>query len=171
MAGLIHLYCGDGKGKTTAACGLAARMLGHGKRVVFAQFFKDGTSGELAVLRAAGAQILCRPDCAGFFFDLSEREKAKVRAVFDALFAQTVDASKDANLLVLDECAGALSGGLISEAPLFRFLTHKPEQLEVVLTGRDPSDRLISVADYVSEIVKIKHPYDRGVPAREGAEY
>ena len=142
---MLHLYWGNGKGKTTAAMGLALRALGHGRRVVIVQFLKDGTSGEIAPLRTAGATVYACPN-AKFTWLMDENDKAQARAVSaDALekaLAQPFD------LLVLDE-AGR----------------------EVVVTGRDPAPWLQDAADYSTEMQMHKHPYTQGIAAREGVEY
>ena len=167
--GKIHIYCGDGKGKTTAAVGLAARASGSGFRVVFVQFLKGGTTGELAslaLLENIRMMRLSRPY--GFTWTLSEAETAQLTASQNALFSKATAFCGDGErtLLVLDEVLGALSRTAVIE-----FLRNKPDALEVVLTGRDPDEELIALADYVSEVRKIKHPMDEGVMAREGIEY
>lgn len=172
--GKIHIYCGDGKGKTTAAVGLAARASGSGFRVVFVQFLKGGTTGELAslaLLENIRMMRLSRPY--GFTWTLSEAETAQLTASQNALFSKATAFCGDGErtLLVLDEALGALSTGTLSRTAVIEFLRNKPDALEVVLTGRDPDEELIALADYVSEVRKIKHPMDEGVMAREGIEY
>lgn len=173
MGGLIHIYCGDGKGKTTAAAGLAVRAAGAGKRVLFAQFFKNGTSSEIAVLRSlpnVETEICEAPH--GFFRDMDaparERAKADYTALLDGVLARARDG---VDVLILDEATSACKYRMISESALLDFLRTKPEGLEVVLTGRDPSAALLDAADYVTEMLKRKHPYDRGIQARRGIEY
>ena len=170
--GLIHIYCGDGKGKTTAAVGLSVRASGCGRKVVFAQFFKDGTSGECAVLEKLPGVLFLRPERTfGFFWTLSEAEKAEARDFYTAHLHRAMDLARDADLLVLDEAMSACAHGVIDEGELLAFLREKPEGLEVVLTGRDPSAAMQEAADYITEMRKIKHPFDRGIPARLGVEY
>ena len=170
--GLIHIYCGDGKGKTTAAMGLSVRAAGCGRKVVFAQFFKDGHSGECCVLEKLPNITFLRPEKTfGFFWTLSEAEKAEARAFYTAHLQRALDLAKDADLLVLDEAMSACAHGMIDEEALLAFLRTKPEGLEVVLTGRDPSPAMQDAADYVTEMKKIKHPFDRGIPARKGVEF
>ena len=172
MAGLVHLYWGDGKGKTTAAMGLALRALGHGRRVVVVQFLKDGTSGELDGLRRLGAEVFSGPAGLPFVFQMNEEEKQACRAAvsrtFDAATAYAV--REGATLLVLDEVCAALSCGFLDEAQLLAFLDSRPETLEVVLTGRNPPDEVQARADYITEMTKRRHPFDRGVGARKGIE-
>ena len=164
MQGLIHLYCGDGKGKTTAAVGLSVRAAGAGKRVLFAQFLKDGSSSELNVLRALqNVEVACCEQNFGFFRSMDEQTKAAAR-----LMRKSADG---VDLLVLDEAVAACNHGLIEEATLIDFLRGRPKALEVVLTGRDPSQHLLDAADYVTEMRKRKHPFDRGIAARRGIEF
>ena len=170
--GLIHIYCGDGKGKTTAAVGLSIRAAGCGRKVVFAQFFKDGTSGECEVLEQLPNITFVRPKKTfGFFWTLSEAEKVEARDYYTAHLKKALNLSAEADLLVLDEAMSACTHGVIDEKALLAFLQEKPEGLEVVLTGRDPSQAMQEAADYITEMKKVKHPFDRGIGAREGVEY
>lgn len=172
MSGLIHIYCGDGKGKTTAAMGLALRAAGSGKRVLILQLLKDGTSSEFASLaRVPGIQTIPHTRTFGFSWTLSDEEKKQAKEYYTGLLEHAFDRGRDVDLLVLDEALGACSSGMTDEARLLSLLAGKPEALEVVLTGRGPSQALLDAADYVTEMKKIKHPYERGVPARKGIEY
>lgn len=170
--GLVHIYCGDGKGKTTAAVGLAIRMAGAGKRVVFTQFFKDGSSSEIKLLRTVEQirTMHCKT-VPGRFSRMDEAARAKAKADYSSLLEEVLCAARDADLLVLDEAISACNNGTISEARVMEFLRAKPEGLEVVLTGREPSRELLEQADYVTEMKKIRHPYDRGITARKGIEF
>ena len=172
MAGLIHIYCGDGKGKTTAAMGLAVRCAGSGRRVLVLQFFKDGKSSEFAALAyVPGVAVIPQTRSFGFSWTLSPAEKEEARAYYSGLLEEAFDRSSDYDLLVLDEAMSACTTGMIDEARLLALLAGKPAELEVVLTGRNPSQALLDAADYVTEMKKIKHPYERGVAARKGIEY
>lgn len=172
MSGLIHIYCGDGKGKTTAALGLALRAAGSGKRVLLLQFFKDGKSSEFSALsHVPGIETVPQTRTFGFSWTLSEAEKAEARTYYSALLEDAFARSADDGLLVLDEAMSACTTGMIDEGRLLRLLAEKPEELEVVLTGRNPPEALLDAADYVTEMKKIKHPYERGVAARKGIEY
>ena len=124
MQGLIHLYCGDGKGKTTAAVGLSVRAAGAGKRVLFAQFLKDGSSSELNVLRALqNVEVACCEQNFGFFRSMDEQTKAAARLTYSALLEDVMRKSADGvDLLVLDEAVAACNHGLIEEATLIDFL-------------------------------------------------
>ena len=172
--GLVHIYCGDGKGKSTAATGLAIRAAGSGMKVLFARFLKTERSAELKVLREVPEIDVKNPEKSyGFFAMLTDAEKAELREVYARFWKQI---KKDAKagayqMLVLDEILVACSYGVIPLDDVDQFLRCKPEELEVVMTGRNPDERLLARADYVSEIQKVKHPYDRGVTARKGIEF
>ena len=171
--GLIHLYCGDGKGKTTAAAGLSLRAAGAGKRVPFVQFFKNGNSSEVKALRQMETvRTLHSAIPHHRFSKMGEQERIRAQDDYRRLLEDALAAAReDVDLLVLDEVISACNHEIVSEEALLEFLRTKPEGLEVVLNGRDPSDALLSLADYVTEMRKIKHPYDRGVRARRGIEF
>lgn len=172
MSGLIHLYCGDGKGKTTAALGLALRAAGSGRKVLLLQFLKDGKSSEFAALGSVpGIETVPQKRAFGFTWTLTEEEKAEARDYYTGLLETAFARAGDFDLLVLDEALGACAAGLLEEKRLLELLRGRPEDLEAVLTGRGPSQALLDAADYVTEMKKVKHPYERGVPARPGIEY
>lgn len=169
----MHIYCGDGKGKTTAAIGLAVRFVGSGRRVYFLQFLKGSPTCELAVLaRIPEITVQRNDEDFGFSFTMTPAQKAQVTQMHNEHLRQSVQACQHGGygMLVLDECLGALSAGLLDGDLLRAFLRERPTDLEVVLTGRNPPADLVDQADYVSEIQKKKHPFDRGVPARPGVE-
>lgn len=169
----IHIYCGDGKGKTTAAVGLAVRAAGNGKKVVLTQFLKDGSSSELNILRELPQiKVLSCTKKFGFFWNMSEEQKEEARKAYTDLFEEAVREAIDSHafLLVMDEFVAAYNHGMIEREKALKFLKEKPAALEVVLTGRDPAPELVELADYVSEIQKRKHPFDQGIPARKGIE-
>lgn len=172
MPGLVHIYCGDGKGKTTAAIGLAVRTAGTGKKVVFTQFFKDGSSSEIKVLQGVvNFQVVHCKTVRGFWKRMTGEQKAKASEDYTRLLAEVTQLAMNADLLVLDEIVSACNHGTVAETAVTDFLRRKPEHLEVVLTGRNPSENLLSLADYVTEMRKIKHPYDCGITARKGIEF
>jgi len=167
--GLIHIYCGDGKGKTTAVTGLAVRCAGCGGKVLWFQFLKRDTSGERKGLSAIdGIELLPGYDKMKFTFRMTEEEKQEAKSFFEKMFheIETKVHENEYDLLVMDEVIGAVNAGMIKEEELLQFLKEKPEGLEVALTGRNPSNGLVDCADYVSNIQKVKHPYDRGIGAR-----
>ena len=169
---MLHIYCGDGKGKTTCAMGLAVRAAGHGRKVVVAQFLKGSNSGERITL-TSNPNVTCLPvpETIKFIFMMNEQEKAEASAEMTASFRQAAELSRDADLLVLDELCGAVSTGMIALDEILAFLDSRPESLEVVITGRDPAPELQERADYITEMRKVKHPFDQGVTAREGVEW
>ena len=172
--GLIHIYCGEGKGKTTAAVGLAVRHAGFGGKVVLAQFLKDGTSSECRALsKLENVTMLAANPCGKFSFQMTGEEKQQCSAAIGRTFAAATGFAvrEGATLLVLDEVCAAVSGGFLSEEELIAFLDGKPDDLEVVLTGRNPSEGLQARADYITEMVKRRHPFDKGVGARKGIEF
>ncbi len=170
--GLIQLYCGDGKGKTSAAMGQCLRAVGHGLRVGIVQFLKDGSSGELAALRALDCVTVfpALPEVK-FTFAMTPEEKRQARDFNDRLLVSAAGQSAELDVLLLDEVCAAVSTGLLDEEALLRFLREKPAGLEVLLTGRDPSAGLTELADYISEIRMVRHPFEKGVSAREGIEW
>ena len=171
MNSLIHIYCGDGKGKTTAAAGLAVRCAGAGKKVIFAQMIKPGDSSEIKVLEnIPQVTVRCCDTVRGWVRDMGADEKAKLKSDLDAFLERLFEEAADADLLVLDESVNACRLGVLDEEKLLGLLGKRPSRLEVVLTGRGPSEALLEIADYVTEMKKIKHPLDRGIGARVGIE-
>lgn len=172
--GYIHIYCGDGKGKTTAALGLALRAAGRNKKVLIARFLKTDDSGEVTALaQVTGVKVLPCVKTFGFYFQMTGQQKKEAKEYYEEQFQkawlQAVEGSYD--MLILDEIMAACSYDLVSEQTLIQYLQKKTEGLEVVMTGRNPSESLLHMADYVSEIQKRKHPFDDGIGAREGIEY
>ena len=168
---LIHIYYGDGKGKTTAAVGQAVRSAGYGYKVLFYQFLKDNTSSERKSLEQL-ENITCMKgrEEVKFSFQMSEEEKKEVRQYYKEQLQMLEIEAKNYDVFVLDEAVCAVGIGLLEENELIRFLENKPKKLEVILTGHTISDRLLQTADYVTEMKKIKHPFDRGISARQGIE-
>lgn len=170
--GCVHVYCGDGKGKTTAAVGLAVRAAGRGKRVLIARFLKTEDSGEVEVLRRIpGIKVLPCERTFGFVSRMTPKIREEAALYYRKQLEQACRMAPSCDMLILDEIMAACRYGMVSEAALLDFLHRRPGQLEVVLTGRDPSETILAEADYVSEICMKKHPYTRGLAAREGIEY
>ncbi len=170
---MIHLYYGDGKGKTTAALGLALRAYGAGFTVILAQFLKTMPSSELSALAfLPGVTVLRSNGDFGFTWTLSDAEQTALREEQNALLQRAVAACPETEktLLVLDEAVGAYTYGYLDHAPLLSCLESLPPQVEVVLTGRDPAPELLERADYVTEMKKIRHPFDQGIVSRRGIE-
>ncbi|MGI6498728.1 MAG: cob(I)yrinic acid a,c-diamide adenosyltransferase [Oscillospiraceae bacterium] len=172
--GLVHLYWGDGKGKTTCALGLGLRVAGSGGGVLLAQFLKDNSGSERsAVARMPLFRCVPGPETIPFSVQMDETEKEKARALCKDLFDRAVSACREGayRLLILDELCAALSEGFLEEGPVFAFLDQKPPALEVAITGRNPPPGLLARADYITHFQEEKHPYRRGVGARRGIEY
>ena len=192
--GCVHIYCGDGKGKTTAAVGLAVRMQGCGGYVIAARFLKTDESGEVGALKSLpGIELLpCdrsfgftwqmtdaqREEASGYYGAMFERARERALEFCDRLEEKEREEKKNAvpdrdcrALLILDEIFAACSGGFVQEKKVVDFLRKRPHNLEVVMTGRNPSEELLGEADYISEIVCRRHPFEKGMTARRGIEY
>lgn len=167
--GLIHLYWGEGKGKTTAAMGLALRSLGAGRRVVIVQFLKGGRSGEIPLLQSLGAQVFRGKAGGKFTARMDEAERAETRDLQTEHLREALICGAD--LLVLDEACAALEKGLVDGELLRRAVLEKPAGQELVLTGRRPAEWMLEAADYSTEMCCHRHPFSRGIPAREGVEF
>ncbi len=166
---MIHIYYGDGKGKTTAAVGLAVRAAGSGLRVLFVQFLKTDSSGERSVLGKLDNVTLTNcPLNLKFTFDMTDAEKHRTavlyRSIFERSAATALSDRYDMIVLVINE-------GMLAEAQVYEFITNAPKSIEIVMTGHNPSPRFLAAADYITEMKKHKHPFDRGMSARKGIEF
>lgn len=171
--GFIHIYEGNGKGKTTAAVGLSIRFAGNGGKVLFTQFLKRNDSGELGILeQIENIQLFRCEESFGFTFQMTLEEKKKAADYYNLHLTNVLDETvrQRVGLLVLDEVLDACNGEMINQDIIIKFLREKPRELEVVLTGRNPAKELLEFADYVTYMEKIKHPYDKGIGARKGIE-
>lgn len=170
--GLVQVYTGNSKGKTTAAVGLAVRARGAGLEVAFVQFVKGGPrSSELGMLEALGV-VVTRPAQASTGLLKGGPTDEDYRAAAEAWeIAADAISSGRYDLVVLDEACVALAHAFIDEASVLAALAARPTYVEVVFTGRGAPDALIDAADLVTEMTLRKHPYDRGVPARRGIEF
>lgn len=169
MTGLVHLYCGEGKGKTTAAMGLALRALGAGRQVAVVQFLKGGPSGEIPLLESLGAQVFRGKAGMKFTFQMNEEEKARTHALQTEHLRQALACA--AGLLVLDEACAAWQTNLVDREMLRRAVLDKGPEQELVLTGRQPPEWMWDAADYITEMRCHRHPYEKGIGAREGVEF
>lgn len=171
--GLIHIYTGDGKGKTTACVGLTVRCAGSGRKVVFSQFLKDNKSSELGVLKQLeNINVILCDKTFGFIFKMDDAKKAEAKECYTEYMKRVIKEAVDsgADMLVMDEMIATYNANFIDREYFLDFLRNKPEGLEVVMSGRDPQPELVDLADYVSCVTKVKHPFEQGVPAREGVE-
>ena len=169
---MIHLYCGEGKGKTTAAMGLALRMAGRGRGVVIAQFLKSSDSGERTALsRLAQVTLLPVPEEMKFTFAMTEVEHRQAAEQSQSLLTEAIRLAREpgCGLLVLDEVCSAVNAGMLPLEDVLCALDIP--DLEIVLTGRDPHPTLEARADYITCCQKIRHPFDCGLPARPGIEF
>lgn len=194
---MIQLYTGDGKGKTTAAAGLAARAAGSGLRVLFSQFMKGNDTGELHVLKnLPQVTILRSPKQFGFYRTLGREEIEELTQIHNRILDEILKKveNRDCDVVVLDEITYPVSWGLVDAEKLKRLLTlaaNPPmaeeaagcpgERLsenspgagfpELVLTGRNPADFMTERADYITEMRAVRHPFEKGIAARKGIEY
>lgn len=169
--GLIHIYCGDGKGKTTAAVGLSVRCAGRGGKVLFFQFLKGDKSGERHILELIdGIDVEKGAEIMKFVWNMTDEEKSDAKDFYAKKFDEICEKSSGYDMLVLDEIIPSLKYNFVTLDRLMLFLKTKPRHLEVILTGRDPDEKLIEIADYVTEMKKIKHPFDLGITMREYVE-
>lgn len=172
--GRIHLYYGDGKGKTTAAIGLALRALGWGRRVLLVQFLKGNGSGERASLSIhPGFDALSVPDHIKFASQMGHGERKQAKQLCERLLREAEERCQSGayDLLLLDEVCAAVSEGFLEESRVRGLMDRKPGALELVLTGRNPAPSMLQAADYVTEMKNVRHPYAGGLSAREGIEY
>lgn len=174
--GLIQIYTGEGKGKTTAAIGQAVRARGRGYKVLLIQFLKEKKgSGEISLLESLGIKVICKGGKYKWPFlnKIEEDERRKIRTEWTTLLdkiTQEISAQRY-DLLILDEVNVVVYYGLIDEDRLINFIKKKPDFLEIILTGRHASPGLVQTAHLVSEVRNIKHPFEKGVRARKGIEY
>ena len=171
--GLGQVYTGEGKGKTTAAMGLAARAVGQGLRVCILQFLKDKPSGEVSSARKLGVRLVRFPGAFCLGRRLSREEKSRLKAKMQQAFSLTEEIveSGQYDLVILDELNFVLYKRLIKVQDILRLIKSKPSYVELVLTGRYAPESVIRVAGLVTEMVEIKHPFRRGVKERKGIEY
>lgn len=173
MPGLLHVYTGDGKGKTTAAVGMLIRAQGAGMRTLFCQFLKGQDTAELAPLSRLGIELLRTGEVKQFFWNMSDAEKKECvkshQMCYNKMKAKLLSGEYD--LVVLDEAIPAMELGLLPTTEVEALIRQRPAETELVFTGRNAPEWLTGLADYVSVIHAVKHPYERGVPARRGIEY
>ena len=171
---MIHVYYGDGKGKTTAAIGLAVRAAGSRMRVLFVQFMKTEFSGERHTLsHTENISLTFAPVELKFTYEMDDAEKSKAAIMFRKIFddAVTTVLTQKYDMIVLDEIFTAIEAGVLSEYEVREFVSNAPKNLEIVMTGHNPPEKILELADYITEMKKVRHPYDEGVQARFGIEF
>lgn len=171
---MIHIYIGDGKGKTTAAIGLAIRNIGFEGKVLFAQFLKSMRTGEIDVLSRIDGLLFIRPNMRHKEFiwcmNQTKLEETKEDIVKGFKEISEIINKGEFSLVVLDEVLDIIDCGFLNEADLLTLLENN-SKTEFVLTGRKASEELKKAADYITVMKKEKHPFDRGIKARKGIEY
>ena len=170
MQGFVQVYTGDGKGKTTAALGLALRAAGAGLRIYFGQFIKNADYSEIKALARFADCITVRQFGRGCFLltEPAPEDRAAARRALEGLSEALT--SGDYDLVIADEANVAVTLGLIEANDLVSLIDRRPEQVELVLTGRGAPDAVLARADLVTEMRCVRHYYDRGVLARQGIE-
>lgn len=172
--GLIHVYCGDGKGKTTCALGLALRAAGAKMNVVIIQFLKGSDTSELLSLKNIPLiSVLRNTQDFGFVNSMTPQQLEEVKQMHnDNLnIALRLIETEKCDLLILDELTYVYDMKLIDTEKIDSLIKNKPENLELVITGRNPSSIFIDNADYITEMKALKHPFDKGIHARKGIEF
>ncbi|GFZ30571.1 cob(I)alamin adenolsyltransferase/cobinamide ATP-dependent adenolsyltransferase [Clostridium zeae] len=173
--GYVQIYTGNGKGKTTAALGLAFRAVGDGMRVIMVQFLKSNKTGELnsSELHSPNFKIYRFEKRRGFVWTLNDQEKLELKSeIMEAYnFVKEVIKERKCDILILDEVMAAIYNNFLEVSMITDLIDSKPEDMELILTGRNAPKELIERADLVTEMKDIKHYYEKGVVAREGIEY
>ncbi|MEA3546643.1 MAG: cob(I)yrinic acid a,c-diamide adenosyltransferase [Thermodesulfobacteriota bacterium] len=172
MKGLVLLFTGNGKGKTTAALGQALRAAGQGLKVCFIQFIKGSwQTGEQRIMALFKDRIDFFVKGSGFTWQAEDRDELirETRKAFD--FAGDKISSGEYDMVILDELTYLVKYGMVKEGEVVKMIRNRPETQHLVITGRDASDGLITVADLVTEMREIKHPFSQGIKARKGIEF
>ena len=172
--GCVHIYYGNGKGKTTCGVGLCVRAAGAGWKVLVYQFLKDSTSSERKILKQLPQVTLLEGmEKVKFTFNMTPEELDQARIYYTQAFKKIVKMTCEGGyqMVFLDELLHMIRLELIEEKLVTDFLERRPDGVEVIMTGYDPSPRLLEMADYVSKITKEKHPFDSKLPARRGIEF
>lgn len=170
--GMVEIFTGDGKGKTTAALGVALRASGHGLKVFIVYFMKGGFPyGEQKVLSRLPGISFAKFGLESFVDpnNVTEAEKEQARKALQK--AKEVIFSNEYDIVVLDEINLAAAWKLVDIDEVIKLIKGKPEKVELILSGRNADDRLVELADLVTEMTKVKHPYDKGILARKGIDY
>ncbi|MBI2596795.1 cob(I)yrinic acid a,c-diamide adenosyltransferase [Candidatus Daviesbacteria bacterium] len=172
--GLVIVYTGEGKGKTTAALGLVLRASGYNKRCFVVQFGKAWFTGELVGIKKLGTKVKIIQGGKGFLNILGSKiskteHKKAANQTYDILYKEVM--SNNWDIVVADEIIGAVSSKVLSITRLLQLINDKPSQLDLVLTGHHAPKELIKLADLVTEMREVKHPYRVGILAKKGIDF
>jgi cob(I)alamin adenosyltransferase len=174
MTGLVHIYTGNGKGKTTAAVGLGVRAYGRGFKVLLVQFLKGTDTGELNTLKLLEPDFTVHrnDEIKKFIWDMTPDEIEDTKKIQQNIFNFGKDAimSGKWDLVIMDEIMAAITLEFVELQDVIDLVKNKPKKVELVMTGRNAPDELVELADYVSEIKPVKHPMEKGIKARKGIE-
>jgi cob(I)alamin adenosyltransferase len=170
-AGLVHIYTGEGKGKTTASVGLAVRAKSRGLQVLYAQFMKEAEGGgEAELLRKMDVEFVSYDKVLSTVFN-PDADRDSIRKEALAALDSVKSKLAEFDLAILDEFLYVVGEGLITEDEALSLVKEKPEAVELVLTGRGATKALIEAADHVTEMKDVKHPFQEGIGARRGIDY
>ncbi|MBQ9010720.1 MAG: cob(I)yrinic acid a,c-diamide adenosyltransferase [Clostridia bacterium] len=171
----LHIYTGNGKGKTTAGMGMALRFLGHDRTVLVAQFLKKGNSGELTALgRFPGATMMSAPPLSGFTFRMTDEERRQAALDQTAFAGEIRDRIElvQPDMILLDELNNAVALGMVPEDLALRLIDTALRFGETVSTGRSAPESFLARADYITRMEAVRHPYlTEQLRAREGVEW
>ncbi len=168
--GLVHIYTGEGKGKTSAGMGLIVRALGRGLKVKIIQLFKRDT-GEQFFFEKLNVNYLQFKPLHPYFKNYDQSQKEDLTKNFMEFWNDAISDLKDYDVVLIDELGPGINWDVIPESLGIDLIVNKPKNTELILTGRDYPQSLKDIADYVSEVKKLKHPYDKGILARKGIEF
>ncbi len=180
---MIHMYAGDGKGKTSAAVGMAIRMAGAGKEVLFTQFMKGNESSEIRILESIpGIRVLKIEHDYGFYRYMSDEDKLEITEKHNQILEEILRTIRHFSgidpegngpelMIVLDEITYPCRCNLLDEELLKQILDETPDTVELVMTGRNPKEYMVKHSDYWSDLELRKHPYEKNVVARYGVEF
>jgi len=172
--GLIQIYTGDGKGKTTAAVGLACRARGHNLKVCYIYFHKNPKRwdyGEHKILKKIGVDVFGYAGRHPRFDKKLDPDKVRKECLEGLKFIESIYKKDKYDMLILDEINISLRDGFLKKEELLNIMEKKPANMNLVLTGRGATREMIKAADLVSKVEKVKHPYDSGIWRRIGIEY
>lgn len=172
--GLVIVYTGEGKGKTTAALGLVLRAIGYKKKCLIIQFGKAWFTGELSGIKKLSPLVKIIQGGKGFLNILGDKlllseHKQAAKAAFDILYKEVISDQWD--IVVADEIIGSVAAKVLPKEEVFKLVKDKPERLDLVLTGHHASKEIMKMADLVTEMQEIKHPFQKGILAKKGIDF